>query len=92
MKHTKGKWHLCKRPDKKCYEILSENGILLAEIDYNTVWSKFEIEAKPNATLIVSAPELLEALIELTKCDYTSGTHLSCAILKAKQAIEKATK
>lgn len=37
-----------------------------------------------------AAPELLEALIELTDCDYTSGTHLSCAILKAKKAIKKA--
>ena len=32
--------------------------------------------------------ELLEALIELVECDYTSGTHLYTATLKAREAIK----
>ena len=39
----------------------------------------------------INESELLKALIELTECDYTSETHLSCAIARAKQAIKKVT-
>ena len=35
--------------------------------------------------------ELLQALKELIECDYTSGTHLSCAITKGKQVIKNAS-
>lgn len=32
--------------------------------------------------------ELIAALTELVECDYTSGTHLSCAIIRGKNALE----
>ena len=41
--------------------------------------------------LEAAAPDLLDALQELLECDYTSGTHLYCAQVKAKAAIKKAT-
>ncbi len=31
---------------------------------------------------------MAEALKELVECDYTSGTHLSCAIIKGKEALK----
>jgi len=31
---------------------------------------------------------MAEALKELIECDYTSGTHLNCAIIKAKEALK----
>jgi hypothetical protein len=48
-------------------------------------------EAKAYAKLFAAAPDLLAALKELVECDYTSGTHLYTAQLRAKAAIAKAT-
>lgn len=31
--------------------------------------------------------ELIAALKELVECDYTSGTHLSCALIRGKNAL-----
>lgn len=31
--------------------------------------------------------EIINALKELVECDYTSGTHLSCAIIRGKNAL-----
>jgi len=31
--------------------------------------------------------EIINALKELVECDYTSGTHLSCALIRGKNAL-----
>lgn len=31
--------------------------------------------------------EIINALRELVECDYTSGTHLSCALIRGKNAL-----
>jgi len=99
MKYTKGEWKLSSNADNKfiretenidelvylyCVD-LPDHKCAIYSVNYDK-----EI-ARANAKLIAAAPELLDALIELAECDYTSGTHLSCAIIKAKQAIKKAT-
>ncbi len=48
-------------------------------------------EANAYAKLFAASPDLLGALKELLECDYTSGTHLYTAQIRAKNAIIKAT-
>lgn len=47
-------------------------------------------EAEANANLIASCKDIYYALKELYECDYTSGTHLHSAQLKAFSALTKA--
>lgn len=90
--HTKGPWSLW-NDFEEGYKILgSHNGDGnpgIADVRGYVYFSPEE--RKANALLIASAPELLDAVMELANCDYTSGTHLYTAQQKAKSAIEKAT-
>ena|ERR1700753_197281 len=89
LKHTPGPWALNANKDwmystRGC--IRGGDIICLAPDLPNS-----RLNWEDNALLIMAAPDLLEALIELVNCDYTMDTHLSTAQLKAKTAIEKAT-
>lgn len=47
----------------------------------------YDIVSKQRDELKAENKEMAEALKELIECDYTSGTHLSCAIIRAKKAL-----
>jgi hypothetical protein len=84
--HTKGNWKTILDPTMCTVTSDVFGGI--CQIPH---MGKHKEEHEANALLIAAAPELLEALKELLECDYTSGTHLYCAQVKAKEAISKAT-
>ena len=95
-KHTQGEWKWFRFMTSLNGQPFKDLNIAITHPDHDNICSltvnlSKQDEAEANAKLIAAAPELLEALIELTDCDYTSGTHLSCAIAKAKKAIKKAT-
>lgn len=74
------KWDYIKVVNSKIFAIFREDKSLVCKC------------VKGNETrLIAAAPEMLDALIELIECDYTSGTHLSSAIINAKSVVKKAT-
>lgn len=99
-KHTKGEWQL------------SEWGFNISNPNHDTKQGNIRIiatvyagvnpttleEAKSNAKLIVAAPELLEALIELKEMflfnqtkQQAKNNHLNETLLKVDNAIKKAT-
>ena len=105
-KHTKGEWYVNKNMpgygDSVCIsrrnesdywedghvKIIGDCPIAIVSSGHNSWENKYPAEA--NAKLIAAAPELLEALIELTdalKCEF--GRDLT--YLKAISAIKKAT-
>lgn len=93
FKHTSGDWKV----DKEKSGIVRMNDYFRIEqiamseyIAEGMTHDDLEAEGNANAKLIAASPNLLEALIELVNCDYTSGTHLYAAQLKAKAVIEKA--
>lgn len=71
--------------------IREQNDVIIADMNFNIPAGIGSKECTANAKLIAAAPDLLGALKELLECDYTSGTHLYTAQLRARAAIEKAT-
>lgn len=55
-----------------------------------SVWGDTKEECEANAHLIAASKDLYNALKELYEVDYTSGTHLYTAQLKAFAALKKA--
>jgi len=98
MKHTKGEWKI--NPFNKLSIIDSFTdgyGNLIAQVN-----GKEGEEREANAALIAAAPELLEALIELTyqltgeqeaedELEKSLGITLAMRVQQAKHAINKAT-
>lgn len=101
-KHTKGEWNfkLSKKGNK--FIITGFNWVNFCKI-YAHAEGKYKQEALANAKLIAAAPDLLEALIELTELEKNKtnnkvGSPISSVIKnkrlewgKAEQAIKKAT-
>ena len=95
MKHTKGKIKLQHRYTPNILIGKQYNSGTDAEFaTYVSHPSNKMDKAIANAKRLIKCwnmhDELLEALTELIECDYTSGTHLSCAISKGKIVIKKA--
>lgn len=88
-KHTPGPWINTKEQGKLFGSFNAVNDEA-NKVTIAIVYGSNIEEAEANAKLIAASPDLLEALDELLNCDYTSGTHLYTAQLKAKAAIKKA--
>ncbi|EMH6405704.1 hypothetical protein RYG28_004187 [Providencia rettgeri] len=84
FKHSPAPWHL--------RDGVNENSLLVDD-NYSVIFASLDDIKKEDADLIAAAPELLEALIELTESakEAIDGLgDLSDAIDTAKAAIEKA--
>ncbi|MEQ4659329.1 hypothetical protein AB7Y49_02595 [Providencia vermicola] len=84
FKHSSAPWHL--------RDGINEHSILVDD-NYNVIFASLDDIKKEDADLIAAAPELLEALIELTESakEAIDGLgDLSDAIDTAKAAIAKA--
>ncbi|MBQ0364978.1 MULTISPECIES: hypothetical protein [Providencia] len=84
FKHSPAPWHL--------RDGINERSILVDD-NYNVIFASLDDIKKEDADLIAAAPELLEALIELTESakEAIDGLgDLSDAIDTAKAAISKA--
>lgn len=81
--HTPGPWHIEKTPKyfRIFSRVLDENNL--------TQWICNTID-KPNANLIAAAPDLLEALEAMQKCDGTDLGELEDLFKRAEAAIAKA--
>lgn len=95
MKHTPGPWKLFNSADGKCIILKGgAEGELECEIDTDDCCRD---TALMNARLIAAAPDLLEALIELSECDFNERNCASFAVANkriqavAMKAIKKAT-
>jgi hypothetical protein len=86
-KHTPGPWIY--DPNDRQDLLVKKGSIIVCEVMDNRAFTLQQCQA--NALLIATSPELLEALNELLECDYTSGTHLYTAQVKAREIIAKAT-
>lgn len=84
FKGTKEKWEIDFDSEEPTILIKSENVDIATVEDFG---EEFREEIEANAKLIASAPELLEALIEVVKI--SDRNHIAWD--KAKEAIKKAT-
>jgi hypothetical protein len=90
MKHTKGKWDYCFSNDDFVIRAKEQGGNNAIADVYSPEESRNDDEAKANAKLIASAPELLEACISLLSgndIEFISKDNLK----KIENAIKKAT-
>jgi len=102
VKHTKGEWIYNQNNEWPFDAYIENNDILITSLsmrhystDDNAISDVIKRdplnkEVIANAKLIAAAPELLEALIELSKAAY-DGRGLEASREKARQAIKKAT-
>lgn len=95
--HTKGKWYLEGNSNDahkvNFPDVVKCEGLTIAEIawDCNYIESANPEEAAANAKLIVAAPELLAALLKVSK-DAEQGIILPSTKKLIELAIEKVTK
>ena len=89
MEHTKGPWYVKEPTNVICATLEGVNDIPIATVD------TFQTEWKANASLIATAPELLEACKKAIHFfDYeipiNAGEELNRILMELKTAISKA--
>lgn len=85
-KHTPGPWRIGTPGPNGCYTIGTDKGLMTAMIAHSVNDPSQEMEAKGNAALIASAPDLLEALEAMV--EYVDRMHAIGHIQRPAQSSE----